>query len=108
MIIDPHNHLKNDNLLEIKKYLEKLYNEYNLTCFLYLTNHVKKNTELNYNLKYFNNKIFSEIHKYNQNFDEYSTISLIFQIEDDKMNIRLGSTCRTIITDSEALRIGQI
>ena len=105
MIIDPHNHLKNDNLFEIKKYLEKLYNEYNLTCFLYLTNHVKKNTELNYNLKYFNNKIFSEIHKYNQNFDEYSTISLIFQIEDDKMNIRLGSNCRTIITDSEALQI---
>ena len=104
MIIDPHNYLKNGNLFEIQKYLEKLYNEYNLTCFLYITNHVKKNTELNYNLKYFNNKVFSEIHKY-KNFDEYSTISLIFQLEDNKMNIRLGSTCRTIISDSEALQI---
>ena len=105
MLIDPNEYLKNNNLKEIKKYLEKLYKEYNITSFIYIINHLKKNIDLNYKLKDFNTKIFSEIKKYKNDFDEYSTISLIFQVEDDKMNIRLGSSIRNIISDSEALEI---
>jgi len=104
MIIDSNEYIKNNDLLLLKNNLEKLYKEYNITCFLYILNTVKKNTELNYNLKSFNNKLFAEIHKYIL-FDQYSTLSLIFQIEDDKMNIRLGSSCRNIISDSEAFQI---
>ena len=104
IIIDPNEYIKNNDLFQLKKNLEKLYKEYNMTCFLYILNYVKKNTELNYNLKHFNNKLFSEIHKYTL-FDEYSTMSLIFQVKDDKMNIRLGSSLRNIISDSDALQI---
>ena len=105
MIIDPNEYLTNNDYLEIKKNLEKLYTQYNITSFIYIINYLKKNTDLNYKLKDFNNKIFSEIYKYKKNFDEYSTISAIFQIEDNKMNIRLGSACRSIISDSESLQI---
>jgi hypothetical protein len=105
MIIDPNEYLTNNDYLEIKKNLEKLYTQYNITSFIYIINYLKKNTDLNYKLKDFNNKIFSEIYKYKKNFDEYSTISAIFQIEDNKMNIRLGSSCRSIISDSESLQI---
>ena len=104
MIIDSNEYIKNNDLILLKNNLEKLYKEYNITCFLYILNNVKKNTELNYNLKYFNDKLFSEIHKY-ISFDECSTLSLLFQVGDDKMNIRLGSYCRNIISDSEAFQI---
>ena len=104
ILIDPNEYLS--NIKEIKRYLDKLYNEYNITSFIYIINHLKKNINLNYKLKDFNTKVFSEIKKYTRNnFDEYSTISLIFQVEDDKMNIRLGSNIRNIISDSEALEI---
>ena len=59
----------------------------------------------NYKLKDFNYKIFSEIYKYKKDFDEYSTMSAIFHVEDNKMNIRLGSSIRKIISDSEAFQI---
>ena len=105
MIIDPNKYTKTTDIFEIKKNLDKLYKIYNLTSFIYIVNYLKKNTELNYNLKSFNNKIFSEIYKYKKNFDEYSTLSIIIQVEDDKMNLRLGSSCRYIISDLEALQI---
>ena len=56
MIIDPNEYLTNNDYLEIKKNLEKLYTQYNITSFIYIINYLKKNTDLNYNLKEFNNK----------------------------------------------------
>lgn len=105
MIVDPNQYLKDKNLINIKNSFEQLHNEYNVTSFIYIINYLKKNTDLNYKLKDFNNKIFSEIKLNNQLFEEYSTLSIIFQVEDNKMNVRLGSSCRSIISDSEAYQI---
>ena len=88
MIVDPNQYLKDKNLINIKNSFEQLHNEYNVTSFIYIINYLKKNTDLNYKLKDFNNKIFSEIKLNNQLFEEYSTLSIIFQVEDNKMNVR--------------------
>ena len=42
MIIDPNEYLTNDDYLEIKKNLEKLYTQYNITSFIYIINYLKK------------------------------------------------------------------
>ena len=105
LIVDPNEYLKGKNLDKIKKNLELLYKEFNVTTFIYVINAVGKNKDLGYKLKDFASFVFSEIYKYNNEFDEYLTISSIFRIEDKKMHIRLGSTCRDIIYDFEALSI---
>lgn len=105
IIADPNEYLKNINLDEIKNNLELLYKELNVTTFIYLIRAVEKNTDLNYKLKDFVSEIFSEIYKKNPNFDEYSTISVILRVEDKKLHLRLGSTTRSILYDSEALSI---
>ena len=105
ILIDPNEYLKDNNLNTIENNLEKLYKIYNITSFIYIISNIKKNINLNYKLKDFNYKIFSEIYKYKKDFDEYSTMSAIFHVEDNKMNIRLGSSIRKIISDSEAFQI---
>ena len=105
LLIDPNEYLKDNYLTEIKNNLEKLYKAYNITSFIYIISDVKKNTNLNYKLKDFNYKVFTEIYKYKKDFDEYSTMTAIFHIEDNKMNIRLGNSCRKIISDFEAFQI---
>ena len=105
IIADPNDYLKNVNLKEAKKNLDLLYKEFNVTTFIYIISAIEKNRDLNYKLKDFDSKIYSEIYKNNPDFDEYSTISSIFRIEDKKLHIRLGSTCREMIYDSEALTI---
>ena len=87
ILIDPNEYLKDNNLNTIENNLEKLYKIYNITSFIYIISDIKKNINLNYKLKDFNYKIFSEIYKYKKNFDEYSTMSAIFHVEDNKMNI---------------------
>ena len=105
ILADPNEYLKNINLDEIKNNLEILYKELNVTTFIYIVRAVEKNTDLNYKLKDFVSEVFSELYKKNPNFDEYSTISAIFRVEDKKLHIRLGSTSRNILYDSEALQI---
>ena len=105
IIADPNEYLNNINLDEIKNNLELLYKELNVTTFIYVISEVEKNRDLNYKLKDFASEVFSEIYKKNPNFDKYSTISAIFRIEDKKMHIRLGSSVRSILYDSVALKI---
>ena len=105
LIVDPDEYLKNVNLVKINKNLELLYKEFNITTFIYIVNAIQKNRDLNYKLKDFSTLVFSEISAKNPEFDLYTTISAIFQVEDQKMNIRLGSSCRNIIYDSTALKI---
>ena len=105
MIVDPDEYLKSVNLVKINKNLELLYKEFNITTFIYIVNAIQKNRDLNYKLKDFSSLVFSEIYAKNPEFDQYTTISAIFQVEDQKMNIRLGSSCRNIIYDSTALTI---
>ena len=105
IIADPNEYLKNINLDEIKNNLELLYTELNVTTFIYVISEVEKNRDLNYKLKDFVSEVFSEIYKKNPNFDEQSTISAIFRIEENKTHIRLGSTTRSILYDLEALKI---
>ena len=105
IIADPNEYLKNVNLKEAKKNLDLLYKEFNVTTFIYIISAIEKNKDLNYKLKDFDSKIYSEIYKNNPDFDKYSTISSIFRIEDKKLHIRLGSTCREVLYDSEALTI---
>lgn len=105
MLVDPDDNLKKINLEKAKNNLELLYKEFNITSFIFIVNGIEKNTDLDYKLKDFVTEVFSEIYKYNNEFDIYSTISVIFQIEDKKMNIRLGSTCRGIVYDFDALKI---
>lgn len=105
MIVDPDEYLKNINLVNINKNLELLYKEFNITTFIYIVNDVQKNRDLNYKLKDFSSLVFSEIYTKNPEFDQYTTISAIFQVESLKMNIRLSSNCRNIIYDSTALKI---
>ena len=105
IIADPNEYLKKVNLKETKKNLELLYKEFNVTTFIYIISAIEKNKDLNYKLKDFDSKIYSEIYKNNPDFDQYSTISSIFRVEDKKLHIRLGSTCRDVLYDAEALTI---
>jgi len=105
MIVDPDENLKNVNLVKIKQNLELLYKEFNITTFIYLVNAIQKNRDLNYKLKDFSSLVFSEIYAKNPEFDQYTTISALFQVDGHKMNMRLGSSCRNIIYDSTVLKI---
>ena len=105
MIVDPNEYLKYINLDEAKKNLELIYNEFNITTLIYIVNSTEKNTDLNYGLRKFSLKLFHEISKNNTNFDEEATISLIFIIEEKRMHLRIGSVCREVLYDLDALKI---
>lgn len=105
LIADPNEYLKNVNIDEAKNNLESLYKEFNITTFIYIIAAVEKNTDLGYKLKDLVSEVFSEIYTKNQDFDKYSTISAIFRVEDKKLQIRLGSTCRWILSELGALNI---
>ena len=105
MLVDPEEYLKSISTVEIRRNLELLYKEFNITSFIYIVNAIEKNRDLNYKLRDFSSEIFSDIYKYNIDFNERLTISALFQIEEKKMHIRLGSTCREIIGDLLAVRI---
>ena len=105
MIVDPNEYLKNLTLENTKNNLDCLFKEFNITSFIFIVYGIEKNTDLDYKLKDFVSELFSEIYKYNSNFDQYSTISILFQIEENEMSIRMGSTCRWVINDLDALKI---
>ena len=105
MIVDPNEYLKYINLDETKKNLEIIYNEFNITTLIYIVNSTEKNTDLNYGLRKFSLKLFHEISKNNTNFDEEATISLIIIIEEKRMHLRIGSVCREVLYDLDALKI---
>ena len=105
MIIDPNEYLKNEDLNECSKNLELLYKEYKVTFFIFIINSIKENTVLSYQLRDFMYKINSEINKYNKDYEGNKVISALFSVEDNKMLIRVGSECRKLLSDSEALNI---
>ena len=105
MIVDPNEYLKYINLDECKNNLEIIYKEFNITTLIYIVNATQKNTNLNYGLKSFSLNLFHEISKNNTNFDAEATISLILIIEEKRMNLRLGDTCRKVLYDLDALKI---
>lgn len=105
LIADPNEYLKNVNIEEVKNNLESLYKGFNITTFIYIITKAEENTNLGYKLKDLTSEVFSEINAKNPDFDEYSTISAIFRVEDKKSQIRLGSTCRWILSELGALNI---
>jgi hypothetical protein len=50
-------------------------------------------------------KINLEIHKYNKDYEGNKIITALFSVEDNKMLIRVGSECRKLLSDSEAVKI---
>jgi hypothetical protein len=105
MIIDPNEYLKNEDLIECSKNLELLYKEYKVTFFIFIINSIKENTVLSYQLRDFMYKINLEINKYNKDYEGNKVITALFSVEDNKMLIRVGSECRKLLSDSEALKI---
>jgi len=105
MIIDPNEYLKINDLNESILNIQSLFTEFKITFFIFIINSIKENNILSYQLKDFLYKINNEIYKYNKKYDEKKTISTLFAVEDNKMLIRVGSTCRQIISDSEAMKI---
>ena len=105
MIIDPNEYLKNEDLIECSKNLELLYKEYKVTFFIFIINSIKENTVLSYQLRDFMYKINLEINKYNKDYEGNKVITALFSVEDNKMLIRVGSECRKLLSDSEAVKI---
>ena len=105
MIIDPNEYLENNDLNESIEKIQLLFKEFKVTIFVFIINSINANNILSYQLKDFMQKINNEIYKYNKKYDEKNIISTLFAVEDNKMLIRVGSTCRQIISDSEAMKI---
>ena len=105
MIIDPNEYLKNEDLNECSQNMELLYKEYKVTFFIFIINSIKENTVLSYQLRDFMYKINLEINKYNKDYEGNKVITALFSVEDNKMLIRVGSECRKLLSDSEALKI---
>ena len=105
MIIDPNEYLKNDDVNELAYNFELLYEEFKVSSFFFIINSIKENTILNYQLRDFMSKINYEINKYKKNYDEKKIISALFAVENNKMFIRVGSSCRPILPDSEAMKL---
>ena len=105
LIVDPNEYLKSEDIIESSQKLELLYKEFNITFFIFIINSIKENSKLNYQLRDFMSSINSEIYKYNKNYKEKIIISVLFAVENNKMFIRVGSECRKILSDSEAIKI---
>ena len=105
MIIDPNEYLKNEDLSECSQNFESLYKEYKVTFFIFIINSIKENTVLSYQLRDFMYKINLEINKYNKDYEGNKVITALFSVEDNKMLIRVGSECRKLLSDSEAVKI---
>ena len=90
---------------ELTYNFELLYEEFKVTSFFFIVNSIKENTILNYQLRDFMSKVNYEIYKYKKNYDEKKIISALFSIENNKMFIRVGSSCRQILSDSEAMKL---
>ena len=48
MLVDPEEYLKSISTVEIRRNLELLYKEFNITSFIYIVNAIEKNRDLNY------------------------------------------------------------
>ena len=105
IIIDPNEYLKSNDLNESIEKIQSFFNEFQITFFVFIINSIHPNNILSYQLRDFMKKINNEIYKYNNKYDENKIISTLFAVEDNKMLIRVGSTCRQIISDSEAMKI---
>ena len=105
MVIDPNEYLKSDDIIDWTKNLELLYKEFKIISFVFIINSIKENTILSYQLRDFMYKINQEIYKYNKNYDEKKIVSILFAVESNKMFIRVGSSCRSILSDSEAMKL---
>lgn len=105
MVIDPNEYLKSDDIIDWTQNIELLYKEFKIISFIFIINSIKENTILSYQLRDFMYKINQEIYKYNKNYDEKKIVSILFAVESNKMFIRVGSSCRPILSDSEAMKL---
>lgn len=105
MVIDPNEYLKSDDIIDWTQNIELLYKEFKIISFVFIINSIKENTILSYQLRDFMYKINQEIYKYNKNYDEKKIVSILFAVESNKMFIRVGSSCRPILSDSEAMKL---
>ena len=105
MVIDPNEYLKSDDIIDWTQNIELLYKEFKIISFVFIINSIKENTILSYQLRDFMYKINQEIYKYNKNYDEKKIVSILFAVESNKMFIRVGSSCRSILSDSEAMKL---
>ena len=105
MVIDPNKYLKSDDIIDWTQNIELLYKEFKIISFVFIINSIKENTILSYQLRDFMYKINQEIYKYNKNYDEKKIVSILFAVESNKMFIRVGSSCRPILSDSEAMKL---
>ena len=107
MIFDPENYCKYGEMEEAYNNMLILYEKYNISTYIFFLSHIKDNHHYKSDEIYesFVDKLNYLIYKDHEDYNENTTLSVVFFIKDRRMRFRTPKNLRKIFTISEALNI---
>ena len=105
MVVDPEGYLNNANLREAYKYMENLYNYYNISSHVFIISKMKNKFGVDEAIAHFVSKLCYLLYRDNSMYDEKNTLTTVFFIKDRKMRTRTSKELREILTDYDASEI---
>ena len=105
MIVDPENYLQYADLRDAYKYMDYLYDNFNISSHIFFISNMKSKFKLDEEIAEFVSKLSYYLYKTYDEYDEKMTLTTVFFIKDRKMRTRTSKNLREILSDYDCLNI---